>query len=233
MALAVAAMPSSRRADLRPFADQGHLEIGDAAAARGDTLDRVFEELIRGGALPFHIAWREMRTDVAVGQCAEDRVDQRVQPDVAVGVGEKAPGVGHAHTADHDVVAVAEGVHVVAGAGPDVAELSGKARFLADEIFRRREFHVGSIALKRRDRQSHPFGERRIICEIRSSLARGAAVGIEYHVILERLRRLRDPQPRPLGRGFDISGTVDQLDGVVHGNRGDRRAGLGGGLDRA
>src|ERR1700745_1620912 len=32
----------AKRADLRPLADQRHLEIGDAAAPRSDTLDRIF-----------------------------------------------------------------------------------------------------------------------------------------------------------------------------------------------
>src|SRR5882757_153671 len=46
----------AQRTDLRPFADQGDFEIGDAAAARGDALDRVFQELVGGGALPLHVA---------------------------------------------------------------------------------------------------------------------------------------------------------------------------------
>ena len=34
------------RADLRPLADQRHIEMRDASAARGDAIDRVFQELI-------------------------------------------------------------------------------------------------------------------------------------------------------------------------------------------
>ena len=184
---------------------------------------------------PFHlrIARRKMRTDIAVRQRAEDGVDQRMQADIAVGMGEKAARVRHANAADHQVIAVAEGVHVIAGAGPDIAELRGEAGFFADKIFRRRQFHVGRIAFKGRHRQSRPFRKRRVVGEIAAAVARGAAMGLENDVEAERLRRLRDPQPRALRRCFDIAAGVDQLDGVGDRDRGNRRAGAAGGLDRA
>ena len=78
----------------------------------------------RSEAAPFHlrVARRKMRADIAVRQRAENGVDQRMQADIAVGMGEKAFRVRHAHAADHQMIAVAEGMHVVAGAGPDIAE---------------------------------------------------------------------------------------------------------------
>src|ERR1700722_14835275 len=112
----------AQRADLRALADQRHLEIGDAAAARGDAIGRVFQEAVGGSALPLRIARREVRADIAVGQRAENRVDQRMQADIAVGMGEKAFRMRHAHAADHHMIARAEGVNVIARAGPDVAE---------------------------------------------------------------------------------------------------------------
>src|ERR1700675_5130049 len=66
----------AQRSDLRTLADHRDFEIGDAAAARGDPLDGVFEELVGGGALPFDIAGRKMRADIAVRQRAENGVDQ-------------------------------------------------------------------------------------------------------------------------------------------------------------
>src|ERR1700754_4218961 len=72
--------------DLRPLADQRHVEMGDASAARGDAIDRVFQKLMRGGALPLRIAGRKMRADIAIGQRAEDRIDQRMQADIAIGM---------------------------------------------------------------------------------------------------------------------------------------------------
>ena len=109
----------------------------------------------------------------------------------------------------------------------------GEAGFLADEIFRRRQFHVRRIAFKGRYRQSRPFGERRIVGEIAAAVARGAAMGIENHVEAKRLRRLRDSQPRALGRRLDIAGLADLLDGVGDRDRRHRRAGAAGGIDRA
>src|ERR1700710_711816 len=42
----------AQRSDLGPLADHGHFEVGDASAARGDAIDRIFQEAVRGGALP-------------------------------------------------------------------------------------------------------------------------------------------------------------------------------------
>ena len=111
----------------------------------------------------------------------------------------------HAHAADHHMIAGAEGVHVIAGAGPDVAEQARKARLFADEVFGSRQFHVGNIAFKSRNRQSRPFGERRIIREIIALVARRAAMRVEDRVEAEHLRRLRDAQPRALGRRLDVA----------------------------
>src|SRR3981081_1594297 len=71
-------------ADLRALADQGHIEMRDASAAGGDAIDRVFEELVRRRALPLRVARRKMRTDIAVCQCAEDGIAQRMETDLAV-----------------------------------------------------------------------------------------------------------------------------------------------------
>ena len=149
-----------------------------------------------------------------------------------VGMGDEAACVRHPNAADHHMIALAEGVDVVAGAGPDVAELACKPGFLADEVFGRGQFHVGNIAFKCRHRQSRPFGERRIVGEIGSTLARSAAVGVENYIETKRLRRLRNAQPRPLRRCLDIAGLPDQLDGVGNRDRGDGRAGAACRIDR-
>src|SRR3984957_6207830 len=114
----------AQRADLGALADQRHLEIGDAAAARGDPIDRVFQEAVGRRALPPRIAGWKMRTDISVRERAEKGVDQRMQADIAVGMGEKAAGVRYVDAANHHMIAVAEGVDVVAGPGSDIAELA-------------------------------------------------------------------------------------------------------------
>jgi len=88
-------------------------------------------------------------------------------------------------------------------------------------------FHVCRIAFKGCHRQSRPFRQRRVIGEIAAAVARRAAMSVENHVEPERLRRLRDAQPRALGRRFDVSGFADLLDGVCDLDRRNRRAGAG------
>src|ERR1700754_4126579 len=92
-------------ADFRPLADHRHFEIGDAAAARGDAIDGVFQEAIGGRTFPLHVAGREMRTDIAIRERAENGVDQRVQSDIAVGMCEKAARMWDANTAEHQMIA--------------------------------------------------------------------------------------------------------------------------------
>ena len=126
-----------------------------------------------------------MLTDIAIGKRAENGVDQRVQSDIAVGMGEKTAIVRHPHPADHQMIAIAESVHIIAAAGSDVAERRIEARFLAREIFRCREFHVGSIAFESCDRQSHPFGERGVVGEIVAALTFGAAMRVQDRIEAE------------------------------------------------
>ncbi len=130
------------------------------------------------------------------------------------------------------MIARAEGVHVIAGAGPDIAEQACQARLFADEVFRGRELHVGNIALKGRDRQSRPFGERRIIREIVALIARRAAMRVEDRIEAEHLRRLRNPQACALWRCLDVAIRTHELDGVGHRNRRDRRTGALDRIDR-
>ena len=74
------------RADARRLAHDGDVEMGDAAAARAHALDREGEEAVGRGAAPLRIARRKMHADVAFGERAEDRVDQRMQRHVGVGM---------------------------------------------------------------------------------------------------------------------------------------------------
>jgi hypothetical protein len=160
-------------------------------------------------------------------------IDEGMEADVAVGMSEEALYVRHAHAADHHMVARTESVHVIAGAGPDIAEQACKARLFADEVFGSRQFHVGNIAFKGRDRQSHPLGKRRVVREIIALVARGSAVRVQDRIEAEHLRRLCDAQPRALGGCFDVAAAVHKLDRVGNRNRRDRRAGARHGIDGA
>ena len=100
----------------------GDVEMRDHAAALGHALDREFEEAVRRRALPLRIARRKVLADVAVGERAEDGVDDGVQHHVGVGMSGQAAVMRDPHAAERDVIAGAEGVHVEADAGADVGQ---------------------------------------------------------------------------------------------------------------
>src|SRR3954471_22820876 len=54
----------AQRADFRTLADQRDLEIGDAAAARGDAIHRIFQEAVGARPPPLGIAGRKVRADI-------------------------------------------------------------------------------------------------------------------------------------------------------------------------
>src|SRR5436305_1341875 len=89
------------------------------------------------------------------------------------------PSLVPVHASAALLFAFAEGVDVVARAGPDVAEQAGQARFLAHEILGSGELHVGNIAFKGCNRQSRPFGNRGIVGEIAASILGRATMGFE------------------------------------------------------
>ena len=68
------------------------------------------------------IARREMHADIAGAEGAQDRVGQRVEPDIGVGMADQRAVVRHAHAAQPDMIAGPEGMDVEALAGADVAE---------------------------------------------------------------------------------------------------------------
>ena len=95
----------------------------DASAALGDALGGELQKLIGCGPLPARIARRKVLADVAIGERTEDRVDQRMQPDVGIRVAGQRAVVRDADAAQDDVIAVAEGMQ--AGARVDAAPLEG------------------------------------------------------------------------------------------------------------
>src|SRR5437868_2421150 len=54
----------AQRSYLRPLADHRDFEIGDAPAACGNALDRIFQKAIGRGTLPLGIARRKVRADI-------------------------------------------------------------------------------------------------------------------------------------------------------------------------
>jgi hypothetical protein len=60
--------------------------------------------------------------DIAFGERAQDGVDQRMQRHVGVGMSGHTPRMRNTHPAEHDVIAVGEGVHVESVADAHVRE---------------------------------------------------------------------------------------------------------------
>ncbi|MNV81981.1 hypothetical protein D3C71_1756860 [compost metagenome] len=64
--------------------------------------------------LPAHLRGREMHADIAQCQRTEHGIAQGVQDHVAIAVREHAAAVRDADAAEHDVIALAKGMDVVA-----------------------------------------------------------------------------------------------------------------------
>ena len=110
-------------------ADQGHVDIGDAAAARAHQPRRMLDEEAGGGAPPLRIGGREMRADIAGAAGGEQRVGQGMQRDIGVGMSGQSLVVRDRDAAQRHMVARLEGMDVVAVAGAHV----GKAAPPTDE----------------------------------------------------------------------------------------------------
>ncbi len=180
-----------------------------------------------------------MHADVARADRAQDRVGQRVQPDIGVGMADEAGIMRDLDPADHDAVARAEGMGVEPLADPHIAEIDiaeidigragvgragvdrmgGDQPFGGSEIRGRRHFQIVLAAGDQQRHQPRRFGDRRIIGQLPPD---GGAMGGEDRIETEALRRLRAPQLGP------VEGRADRpvfgaLDRVGQGQRWDRR----------
>ena len=61
-----------------------------------------------------------MAPDIAHGERAIDRVAQRMEADIGVGMALKPAIMRHGHAAQHHVIARPEAVHVIAMTQPDI-----------------------------------------------------------------------------------------------------------------
>ena len=105
------------RADPRLLADQRDVDVLDAPARGRHEVTGVSQENRRIGARPARLARREMAADVAGANGAEQRVGQRVQPDVGIRMAEQAQRAGDAHAEQDDTFAGRQPVHVEAEPG--------------------------------------------------------------------------------------------------------------------
>ena len=110
----------------------------------------------------------------------------------------QAARVRNADAAEHDVVAIAEGVDVEAGAGAHIAKRRHAQRFGPGEIVVGRELHVAGLASEYAYAMAGPFGERGVVGEIVAAGGRGAAVRVH-----DERRRQRLAGSAPCASGCD------------------------------
>ena len=78
---------------------------------------------------PLLVARREVRSDVAIGKRAQQRIDQSMQNNVSVGMSGEPARMRDPDASEHDMIAVAESVHIETIAGAHIAK-SGHAHSL-------------------------------------------------------------------------------------------------------
>ena len=117
------------RRDARRLANDRHVEMGDDAAPRAHALAGESQKAVRGRSLPLRIGRRKVHPDVAIGERAENGVDQRMQRDVGVRMSGDAARMRNADAAEHDVIAVSKGMHIEAVAGAHVGRGRRAAEF--------------------------------------------------------------------------------------------------------
>ena len=164
-----------------------------------------------------------MRADVALAERAVDRVGDRMQRHVGVGMARELLVVRDQDAAQPDAFAGREGVDVETLADPDLGDIRGQPRLGLAQILHRRHFHIIEFAVEDEDGVSSRLGDRRVVGQIGAG---GVAVRLEDQIEAESLRRLNRAKRRALGRGDDAPFAVDLFDRVGH-----RRRGHGGAVE--
>ena len=209
------------RRDLRPLADERHVEMDDAAAAFAHAAHRVGEEAVGRSALPLRVGGRKVLADIAVADRAEQRVGQRMEADIGVGMADEAPVVRDLDAAEPDGVARAEGMHV---------ETLGRCASPSprEHPFRGVESPPASVSFMlprwpSTTRTGRPASAATAASSVRSLLPAAAACAVRREQALERksLRRLRGNEIFAGNSGGDRA-RRDALQRLGHGQAGDR-----------
>ena len=114
-----------------------------------------------------------------------------------------------ADASEHDMIAVAESVHVEAVAGADVGKRRHAQGFGANEIVVGRKLHIGSLASENSDTMAGPFGERGVVGKVLAAGRRRATMRVDDQIKGKRLRCLHDAQPTAIERFDDALVLID------------------------
>ena len=145
-----------------------------------------------------------MRPDVAIGERAENGIDQRMQRDIGVGMSGDAARMRNSHAAKHDVVAVGEGMHIKAIAGAHIGKARQVQNFGAGKIVVGRHLDVAGFAFEHADAVPGPFRESGIVGKAVETGRGRAAMRIEDQIEGKCLWRLHDAQSTAV-EGFNDS----------------------------
>ncbi len=137
----------------------------------------VCEKLVGGCAFPSGIAWREMIADIASADGREQRVRQRVQADIGVGVSVERHVIGDLDSAKYHMRSCDEAMRIVSMADANVGEVELAARTV--HIGLAGEFRIVGMARDECNRDARPFGDGRIVGEIIQPFARCLFMGGE------------------------------------------------------
>ena len=177
----------------------------------------------RSELAPFHcgFARREVHADVAGADRAEDRVGQRVEPDIGVGMADDAGArAGSRRRTPSDMVAGAERMHVEALADPDVPVPRREQPLGGGEVVRVVTFRFSSLPATMSGAMPGRLGDRGIVGQ---RLAGGGPVRGEDR------RRNESPAASARARGpprstvSRMAVAVDPLDRVAERQGRDRR----------
>ena len=123
---------------------------------------RVLEKDARGGTLPLRIGRREMIADIAGAAGGKQRIGQRMQRDVGVGMTKQLLIMRNEHAAERHAIAVDELVHVIAVAGADIREaVSAQLLVGHGDIPFERQFDIVRRSLDQRHRHARPIRRSR------------------------------------------------------------------------
>lgn len=113
-------------ANLWALADQCQVKMQDGRPVFGATRCREVQKLCAVGIFPTVIRRREVRSDVAIGKGAENRITQRMQANIAIRMRGQATIMWNVDSAKaHRPVAIAKSVHVIAIACADINRWRG------------------------------------------------------------------------------------------------------------
>ena len=132
-----------------------------------------------------------MLPDIAGTDGAQDRIGQRMQSGIGIGVAFERMVVGNLHAAQPDMIARRETMRVIAIAGSRLAEPRGQELFRHGEIPLGGDLDIGFLARNDNDVETGEFRQRHVVCDILPCVI---AMGLENFVEAKSLRRLRAQQ---------------------------------------